>query len=153
MSDLTPPAAGERQAFARRLIEALQRAHYPADSPTRLAREFNLRFNGKPITGHAARKWLLGESIPTQDKIRIIAAWLDVPAPWLRFGVTEEDPAAREDARSKYDALLADLESLDHKYQGIVFTLVRKMARMSGLRSTAPGAGREDLEDIGRARE
>jgi hypothetical protein len=76
----------ERKEFAERLQSALRQARQPADSPTALARGFNSRFPGQPITVHAARKWLVAESIPTQDKLRTLAQWLQVPAEWLRFG-------------------------------------------------------------------
>lgn len=76
----------ERNEFAGRLQSALRQARQPADSPTALARGFNSRFQGRAITVHAARKWLMAESIPTQDKLRTLAQWLQVPAEWLRFG-------------------------------------------------------------------
>ena len=76
----------ERKEFAERLQSALRQARHAADSPTALARGFNSRFPGQPITVHAARKWLVAESIPTQDKLRTLAQWLQVPAEWLRFG-------------------------------------------------------------------
>ena len=73
----------ERLEFSERLQRALRNAEYSPSSPTELAREFNLRFAGQSVTVHAARKWLQGESIPTQDKLRALASWLDVPADWL----------------------------------------------------------------------
>jgi hypothetical protein len=76
----------ERKAFAERLQSALRQARQDANSPTALARGFNSRFPGQPVTVHAARKWLAAESIPTQDKLRTLAQWLQVPAEWLRFG-------------------------------------------------------------------
>lgn len=76
----------ERKEFAERLQSALRQARQPADSPTALARGFNSHFPGRAITVHAARKWLMAESIPTQDKLRSLAQWLQVPAEWLRFG-------------------------------------------------------------------
>src|SRR3954463_2640788 len=81
--------SNEREHFSERLQQALRNAHYSSDSPTHLAREFNIRFDGRPITVHAARKWLVGEAIPTQEKLRMIAQWLGVPAEWLRFGGSE----------------------------------------------------------------
>ncbi len=78
--------SNERQEFADRLKSALRQARQLADSPTVLARGFNIRFPGQAITVHAARKWLMAESIPTQDKLRTLAQWLQVPADWLRFG-------------------------------------------------------------------
>jgi hypothetical protein len=78
--------SAERTDFSVRLRETLLSAHGLPPSPTVVAREFNFRFVGKPITVHAARKWLVGEAIPTQDKLRALARWLDVSVDWLRFG-------------------------------------------------------------------
>jgi hypothetical protein len=39
-----------------------------------------------PISSHAARKWLIGEAIPTQDRIQVLAVWLNVSPSWLGFG-------------------------------------------------------------------
>ena len=55
-------------------------------SATVLANEFNLRYWGKSITPHTARNWLLGKSIPMQDKLRVLADWLHVSPEELRFG-------------------------------------------------------------------
>ena len=55
-------------------------------SPTLLANEFNLRYWGESITINTARNWLLGKSIPMQDKLRVLAEWLHVSADELRFG-------------------------------------------------------------------
>lgn len=76
----------EREAFSRRLKEALARVGDDGSSPTRLAREFNRRYPGASVTLHAARKWLNGEAVPAQDKLRVLAGWLGVGADWLRFG-------------------------------------------------------------------
>jgi transcriptional regulator with XRE-family HTH domain len=76
----------EREAFSKRLRRALQDADYSSDSPTQLARGFNTHFPGKPITVHAAHKWLIGAAVPTQEKLRALSHWLGVTAEWLRFG-------------------------------------------------------------------
>ena len=70
----------EREAFARRLREVPARLGDDGSSAARVAREFNRRYPGAPVTLHAARKWLLGEAIPAQDKLRVLAAWLGVTA-------------------------------------------------------------------------
>jgi hypothetical protein len=51
-----------------------------------VAHEFNLRYWGKSITANTARNWLLGKSIPMQDKLRVLSEWLHVSADELRFG-------------------------------------------------------------------
>lgn len=98
----------ERQEFADRLKSALRRARYSPDSPTELARNFNHVYTGRPVTVHAARKWLVAQAIPTQDKLRALASWLEVPADWLRFGAALPlvDATAKE-RNGEIHALLA----------------------------------------------
>lgn len=126
----------ERQAFSHRLQEAMRRADYMSDSPTQLAREFNLRFDGSPITVHAARKWLVGESIPTQEKLRILSQWLNVPAEWLRFG---DGKVGREPVRHaavtkrlapKDLALVEGLQRLSEEHRQIVRDVIRGLLRL-----------------------
>jgi transcriptional regulator with XRE-family HTH domain len=75
----------ENQAFADRLRQSLKGVGI-RPSATFLANEFNLRYWGKSITITTARNWLLGKSIPMQDKLRVLAEWLHVSADELRFG-------------------------------------------------------------------
>lgn len=75
----------ENQAFADRLQQSLKGLGL-RPSATLLANEFNLRYWGKSITITTARNWLLGKSIPMQDKLRVLAEWLHVSADELRFG-------------------------------------------------------------------
>lgn len=76
----------ETQAFSDRLRRALESAGI-RPSPTLVANEFNLRYWGKSITPHAARRWLLGVSIPMQDKLKVLASWLQVNPEELRYGL------------------------------------------------------------------
>jgi transcriptional regulator with XRE-family HTH domain len=107
----------ERQAFAERLQSALRQARQAADSPTALARGFNSRFPGRAITVHAARKWLIAESIPTQDKLRTLAQWLQVPAEWLRFGgaLSNADGEGRPPVDHSLGSMLAAMSREDLK--------------------------------------
>lgn len=75
----------EAMKFSQRLHESMNRAGYES-RPVILEREFNLRYWGKPITVQAVRRWLKGEAIPSQDRLQVLAEWLDVDAHWLRFG-------------------------------------------------------------------
>lgn len=127
-------STNERESFSERLQQALKNAHYSPDSPTRLAREFNIRFEGRPITVHAARKWLVGEAIPTQEKLRMIAQWLGVPADWLRFGGAEQ--AANADAANgsaRFESadvkLIADLQRLDEHHRQLAREFIRMLVR------------------------
>lgn len=75
----------ESLGFSERLRHALDVAGV-RPSPTVVAHEFNLRYWGKSITSHTARNWIIGKSIPTQDKLRVLAEWLQVNPDVLRFG-------------------------------------------------------------------
>ena len=75
----------EKELFSKRLKEALHKAGYE-DRPSVLEREFNLRYLGQSVTFQAVRRWLRGESLPEQDKLQVLARWLDVEPHWLRFG-------------------------------------------------------------------
>lgn len=128
--------AEEREAFSGRLKSSLRRARHAPDSPTVLARHFNEIYPGLPITVHAARKWLVAQAIPTQDKLRVLASWLDVPADWLRFGtVIEPSPISTQTHTTEVVALLArmtrdevslveDLHVLEHDERHIVREMV-----------------------------
>lgn len=130
-------ASIEREDFSERLQQALRDAEYSPDSPTQLAREFNIRFSGRPITVHAARKWLVGEAIPTQEKLRALAQWLGVPAEWLRFGGTnlrgQNGDAA--DLPERFDSadvkLIADLQRLDDDHKTIAREIIRMLVRIN----------------------
>lgn len=86
--------------FAQRLLAALERAGVPA-KPTVIEREFNQRYWGKPITLHAARLWLRGETMPTHDRLLCLAQWLGVEPAILRYG--EEVPKAIRERRKRWD--------------------------------------------------
>ena len=119
----------ERHQFSERLQQALRSAEYSPDSPTQLAREFNARFAGQPVTVHAARKWLMGESIPTQEKLRSLAKWLNVTAEWLRFGTASANNS--NSSHNNSDAkIIASLRQLDEGNQQLVFEFIRLLVRM-----------------------
>ena len=123
----------EREAFSQRLAKALKDARIETGSPTALSREFNRRYVGKPVSIHAARKWLMGESIPTQDKLRLLAAWLGVSAEWLRFG----EGGGRHVARSEqalYNSpdieLIGNISQLNAEHKQVVRELVLTLLRL-----------------------
>ncbi len=130
-------ASIEREDFSERLQQALRNADYSPDSPTQLAREFNIRFSGRPITVHAARKWLVGEAIPTQEKLRTLAQWLGVQAEWLRFGSGQQEQrgAGMGDSSERFDSadvkLIADLQRLDEHHRTIAREIIRLLVRIN----------------------
>lgn len=77
----------KKQEFSERLKQAMEKAGYTA-RPIVLEREFNTRYWGSSVSLQAVRRWLIGESIPTQDKLLVLAEWLHVKPDYLRFGAT-----------------------------------------------------------------
>jgi transcriptional regulator with XRE-family HTH domain len=107
----------EKQAFSKRLREALKRAEPAAEGPAALAREFNLRYEGTPVTVQAVRKWVIGRALPSQDKIRALALWLDVSPQWLRYGDAETAPGRT--LRQESAAYRADPDWVSKKYEAL----------------------------------
>lgn len=128
--------SSEREEFSARLKQALQDAGHPAFGPTELAYEFNLRFSARPVSIHAARKWLMGEAIPTQEKIRVLSNWLMVPADWLRFGGHELGRVAGEKIDPVYRRLINDLEELDVHHRKLVMEIARVIIRLSATKGS-----------------
>ena len=107
----------ETKAFAERLRTALEGSGVRA-SPTLVANEFNLRYWGRSITAHAARNWLPGLAMPTQDKLRVLADWLQVNPDELRFGRAEGKPMQRE-----LDTALGEMSLMDREMMGRYLSL------------------------------
>jgi hypothetical protein len=118
----------ERENFSLRLKDVLKAAGERIDSPTALARAFNRRYPGQPISVHAARKWLYGEAIPGQEKLRILASWLGCSNESLRFG--GDLPQAVRTKKASVSALILDYElmraisGLSEPHQEVVRILV-----------------------------
>jgi hypothetical protein len=129
---MKPPT--EREAFSQRLLQSLGDVGC-SDSPTVVSREFNQRYAGAPVTVHAARKWLVGEAMPTQEKLRVLAEWLYVDVHWLRFGNYEAAPSALPDIDGTAPddesmRLVAEVNKLGEQHQVIVRQVIRMLARM-----------------------
>ncbi len=77
----------EKIEFTKRLRAAMTAAGYTI-SPSVLEHEFNLRWPGKSISNQAAWGWLNNRSIPTQDKLQVLAEWLKIEPDVLRFGTS-----------------------------------------------------------------
>lgn len=79
----------DQNSFAKRLQSQLLLRGKPI-SPTLLAREFNLRWRGSPVSTNAARKWLYGPTLPKMEKIQVLAKILGTSAEWLRWGANTD---------------------------------------------------------------
>jgi len=127
--------AEEKQDFSKRLKEAMRKARVEA-GPTRFAREFNLRHHGEPVTAQTARKWLYGGALPTQDKVRTLAQWLEVSPQWLRYGEAERSHAAARQETAAYAVDSAWLgrkfDSLSEPHRKMVLEITRALLRLEG---------------------
>ena len=123
-----------RLDFARRLIEALAFAGLD-DSPTTLARHFNLHSHGMVITMHGARRWLVGDSIPTQSHLNALASLLGVSSAWLLLGqgpMLEEqvqDPQAQPSANGNPADILGIFQSLKDSERQLIWNLMMMLTR------------------------
>lgn len=93
------PTQLEHSQFAKRLAIAIADKGIKP-SPTVIGNLFNQQFQGRPVTPHTARNWLLGKAMPTQDKMVCLAKLLDTSPEQLRFG------------RSSEKTLIADFEGI-----------------------------------------
>ncbi|MBX9905364.1 MAG: hypothetical protein K2Y31_13485 [Burkholderiales bacterium] len=123
-----------REAFSKRLQQALQQGGVAVDSPTRLAHEFNDHYPGKRVTQQAVRKWLNGEAIPAHDKILALAGWLEVGAEWLEYGKGGAAGSAMQQVSPAYRGSLSDEEllmryhKLNHSQQRAVAEIISGLA-------------------------
>lgn len=115
-----PPYA----AFAARLIQAVQERGLTT-SPSRFAREVNAAAAGLIITSHGVRKWFLGEAMPTQERLKLLAQILGVSAAWLRFGEAEKNPPLTGELSSELMMILSDYARLPPEHKVLVRELVK----------------------------
>lgn len=97
----------EAQMFSQRLQDSMLKAGYEI-RPVVLEREFNQRYWGKSVTVQAVRRWLFGEAIPNQDRLQVLAEWLNVDPHWLRFG--EKLSGSVQQQRKRWDANMTPQE-------------------------------------------
>lgn len=132
--------ADEKQSFSKRLKDAMRKARIDIGSPTRIARDFNLRYHGDPVSTQAVRKWLSGSALPSQDKIRALALWLDVSAQWLRFGDADRrEERASAPARQETAAYWVEhgwparkFELLSDAHKRMVLEMIHALLRLEG---------------------
>ncbi len=123
----------EKEAFSQRFKQKLAEHGWAINSPTWLAREFNLRYSGQSVSVQTASNWLSGAAIPSQDKLQILAAWLDVSNQWLRFGESNnvEISSIEENSTQSIQLYLEDLpkkiSQLNPKQKYLIYELVEQL--------------------------
>ena len=75
----------EKQAFARRLAEAMQAKGFEA-KPVLLLKQFNSSYAGRSVAFSTASKWLRGLSFPEPDKVQVLAELFGTDPCKLFFG-------------------------------------------------------------------
>lgn len=127
----------EKKRFAERLTAAMEAAGFEP-RPAVLEKQFNSRYWGPPVTYQAARRWLLGLSLPEQDKLQVIADWLHVDPHALRFGTPAErrlnDPRRHwADSLSRDDRMMVEaFLKLSQEQQRLVRDLIELFRRRFG---------------------
>lgn len=130
--------AQELDTFAERLQRQLQLRGKPI-SPTALARDFNLRWRGQPISVNAARKWIYGETLPKMEKIQLLAKILGTSAEWLRWGQSSELSISTTDSndishsklinKQLAESVLHDWSLLNSNNQQLILTILDFLLR------------------------
>ncbi len=128
----TNPTELERTQFSKRVQAALVARGMPA-SATELQRAFNARNPKLAVSVHAARKWLMGEAIPTQARLRELAAVLAVPPTWLRFGEAVAVKASKPLSAQEH-MLIQNFRSLPAAQQTHLLALVQSVSDLRGKR-------------------
>lgn len=116
----------QRVGFSQRFSAELVRLGLAVGSPTQIARAFNQKFSGKPVTAQSVRKWLLAETMPTQPKLLALAAWFGVSAQWLRFGTGSRVETATGTTAEPPPGLLV----LGEEHSGLI-QVVEMLAKLS----------------------
>lgn len=80
----------------------------------------------------------MGDSVPTQERLHVLARWLNVSPHWLRFGEAGPTEWAANDAQKiphEEVLMLSDFRRLDERSQAVVRDLIGSLLRHHALRS------------------
>ena len=101
--------------FAARLEQAMS-AKSIRRSSTVLANLFNAEFDGKAVTIPTVSNWMHGWTMPTQDKLLVLAELLDTSAEHLRYGRHSEKTLMIRNADGSEAELNSSQQQLVRKY-------------------------------------
>ncbi len=117
----------ERKEFSKRLIIALENCGLPS-SPTVFCKLLQNNNSNLHLTTHAVRKWLNGESIPTQEKLRLISEILRVKPEWLRFGDERISSNLNNSSNNFKIKFFNEYEQLNSIQQKYIFEIMKSLA-------------------------
>ena len=120
----------ERAEFSSRLCQQLASKGFEVNKPTWLAKQFNSRFDGSPVSVQTASNWLTGSAIPSQEKLRVIASWLETSAEWLRYG--DEQSLSKVEYQGQHYGLSdlpEKLEKLSPKQKRAIYIVIDAMLK------------------------
>jgi transcriptional regulator with XRE-family HTH domain len=118
------PVQTEYFQFAERLAIAISDKGIK-HSPTVLGKLFNQHFQGRPVTPHTARNWLLGKAMPTQEKLVCLAKLLDTSPEQLRFGRSSEKTLMAD-----FDGVQTEVANVDQQFFKRYLALTEKQRRV-----------------------
>lgn len=101
--------------FAQRLAVAIA-AKSIKHSPSVLVNQFNAAFDGKAVTPHTARNWMLGKAMPTHDKLMCLAKLLGTSSEQLRYGRNSEKTLTLQNVDGSETELTVSQQQLVRKY-------------------------------------
>ena len=123
------PTQIENQKFAERLAIAIDSKGLK-QSPTVIANLFNSKYEGRLITPHTARNWLLGKALPTQDKMVCLAEILSTSPEQLRYGRAKEKTLIADFGNGEFDVSNADQQFIKQylRLSKVQRRLIRELA-------------------------
>ena len=128
----------EKETFSKRLQDAMRAAgHDPR--PAVLERLFNTNYRGRSVTFQAVSGWLGARSIPSQDKLQVLAEVLDVEPHYLRFG--EGAMKAIREKRARWDTVVPEDRDLIDAV--LALTTEQKRVLRDVIRAFSPKATRK----------
>ena len=143
----------QKENFAQRLKDSMTKAGYQA-RPIVLEREFNTRYWGSSVSLQAVRRWLIGEAIPAQDKLLVLAEWLHVKPDYLRFGdetnnaVMEYEKYWHEGLAHQEKELFMSFLNLRLEQRKIIRDIIMSYSELNEIKSTKETTAKDSVVKV-----
>lgn len=110
-----------RTEFSQRLIECLGEIDIPRN---KWISTIAVWFNKCPRNPMFARKWLVGDSMPTRANMRVLAECLKVRVEWLEYGIgTKQAPSPK--LQAYIDEAIELLASMPENKRAVALNILR----------------------------